>query len=157
MKIRSLVRRLGVYSKASSAIAFGLTAALFLITGPVEAQKPAGQGKNETTPARQNAAQDRDLVDFKLFKGNDPVRVGDILLTLRGVDKNTQRYTIDLYVGAQRHEKKDMYAGEPIYFYVGSDDQPHELLVRIVFDDRIEGRLSSPKAAPASPPPLPTN
>ena len=95
------------------------------------------------------ALGDRDYVEFTLFKAKDPVRVGDISLVLKNADVKNSRYSVDMYVNDVRIEKKDRTINEPLQFFVGSDKQPHELVVNRVAKDQIVGYIASPKAGAA--------
>lgn len=90
------------------------------------------------------AAQSADTIEFTLFKRSEPIQVGDVGLVLRGTDVNKQRYALILVIEGHRIERKDLDIKIPLYFYVGENTQPHELVVTKVGQDQIVGRLRSP-------------
>jgi hypothetical protein len=87
----------------------------------------------------------RDVTEFTLFKRTESTTIGQVGLTLKGTDAAKQRYAIELLIDGQKIEKKDLDIKIPLYFYVGANTQPHELVVTKVSQDEIVGRLASPK------------
>jgi|WetSurMetagenome_2_1015567.scaffolds.fasta_scaffold456726_1 hypothetical protein len=87
----------------------------------------------------------RDVTEFTLFKRTEATQIGQVGLTLRGTDVNKQRYSIDLLIEGHKIERKDLDIKIPLYFYVGTNAQPHELVVFKVAADQVVGRLASPK------------
>ena len=88
---------------------------------------------------------DRNYAEFTVWKTKNPVRVGDVLVVLKGVDAGKNRYTIELSADDRKIEKKDRTINEPVQFYVGRNKQPHELVVNQVQKNAIIGYLSTPK------------
>ncbi|MEP7352646.1 MAG: hypothetical protein ABI824_05395 [Acidobacteriota bacterium] len=124
-----------------AAACLGVT--FFLAAAP-QAPPPTGA----SAPVAAIAPGNRDLTTFTLFKDKQPTGIGAIQVMIKKLDANAQKYSVDIWVGTRHMEKKDIYAGEPIVFYAANDDQPHEFLVRHVLDDRLEGRLLSPRPLP---------
>lgn len=91
------------------------------------------------------ALGDRDYTEFTLFKSKEPVKVGDISVLLKKTDVKNSRYSVELYVNDLKIEKKDRTVNEPLQFFVGSEKQPHELVVNRVAQDQIAGYLAAPK------------
>jgi hypothetical protein len=87
----------------------------------------------------------RGVSEFTLFKRPQATQVGEIGLILKGTDVKKQRFSVDLVVDGHTIEKRDLDIKIPLYIYVGTDAQPHELVVNKVGADQIEGRISSPK------------
>ena len=88
----------------------------------------------------------RDITEFTIFKRKEGVKIlPEVEIVLKGTDVKKQRYKIDLIVEGHKIEKTDQDIKEPLYFYVGSNMQPHELVVMKVTDDQIVGRLAVPK------------
>ena len=88
----------------------------------------------------------RDITEFTIFKRSESVKVmPGIEISLRSADINKQRYSVDLIIDGHKIEKRDLDIKVPFYFYVGTNTQPHELLITKVGPDQIVGRLASPK------------
>jgi DNA repair exonuclease SbcCD ATPase subunit len=94
---------------------------------------------------------DRNYIEFTLYKGKEPVKLGDVSILLKKADIKTSLYTLELRVDDRKIEKKDRSANEPLQFYVGRGRQPHELVVNQVGKDLIVGYLATPKAPTARP------
>jgi hypothetical protein len=88
----------------------------------------------------------RDITEFTLFKRGDTVKiVPNVEIALKSTDITKQRYAIDIIVDGHKIERKDLDIKVPFYFYVGTNTQPHELLVTKVAADQVVGRLAVPK------------
>jgi hypothetical protein len=88
----------------------------------------------------------KEVTEFTIFKRSEPVKVlPGIEIALKGTDAVKQRCAIDLIIDGHKIERKDLDIKIPLYFYVGTNTQPHELLITKVAADQIVGRLSSPK------------
>jgi DNA repair exonuclease SbcCD ATPase subunit len=94
---------------------------------------------------------DRNYIEFTLYKGKEPVKLGDVSILLKKADVKASLYTLELRVGDRKIEKKDRSANEPLQFYVGGSRQPHELVVNEVGKDLIVGYLATPKSPAARP------
>jgi DNA repair exonuclease SbcCD ATPase subunit len=94
---------------------------------------------------------DRNYIEFTLYKGKEPVKLGDVSVLLKKADVKASLYTLELRVDDRKIEKKDRSANEPLQFYVGASRQPHELVVNEVGKDLIVGYLATPKAPGARP------
>jgi DNA repair exonuclease SbcCD ATPase subunit len=94
---------------------------------------------------------DRNYIEFTLYKGKEPVKLGDVSILLKKADVKASLYTLELRVDDRKIEKKDRSANEPLQFYVGGSRQPHELVVNEVGKDLIVGYLATPKSPAARP------
>ncbi|HET6208111.1 MAG TPA: hypothetical protein VFD98_14940 [Terracidiphilus sp.] len=94
---------------------------------------------------------DRNYIEFTLYKGKEPVKLGDVSILLKKADIKASLYTLELRVDDRKIEKKDRSANEPLQFYVGRGRQPHELVVNQVGKDLIVGYLATPKAPAVRP------
>lgn len=83
-------------------------------------------------------------MEFMLFKRDQPTQVGMIGLTLKGTNVGKQRFNLDLIVDGHKIERKDLDIKIPLYIYVGTNTQPHEIVVIKVEADQIVGRMSGP-------------
>ncbi len=89
---------------------------------------------------------ERNYFQFTLTKKDKKgKRVGDITLTLKGVDKKKNRFTVSVMADDKNVEKKDKGINEPLQFYVAKAKQPYELVVNEVGKDQITGYLATPK------------
>jgi hypothetical protein len=88
----------------------------------------------------------REITTFTLFKGSGtPVNIDGVGVLLKGTDVGKQRAAIEFIIDGHHIEKKDVDLRMPIYFYVGDNVSPHELVILKVADGRIDGRFSRPK------------
>jgi hypothetical protein len=89
---------------------------------------------------------ERNYFQFTLLKKDKKgKRVGDITLTLKGVDKKRNKFTLDVMADDKNVEKKDKGINEPLQFYVAKAKLPYELVVNEVGKDQITGYLATPK------------
>jgi hypothetical protein len=87
----------------------------------------------------------REVTEFTLFKRTESTLIGQVGLTLKAADATKQRFAIELQFDGRKLERKDLDIQVPFYFYVGTNTQPHELVITKVAQDQIVGRLASPK------------
>jgi chromosome segregation ATPase len=89
---------------------------------------------------------ERNYFQFTLTKKDKQgKRVGDIILTLKAVDKKHNKYSLMVMADEAPVEKKDKGINEPLQFYVAKAKQPYELVVNAVGKDQITGYLATPK------------
>lgn len=91
---------------------------------------------------------ERDYYEFTIDKKNTREKVGNVMVELRGTNTKKSQYNVSIFVDDQRHEKKNLSANEPLYFFQSGARAPLEFVVNQVGKDKIVGYLSSPKAAP---------
>jgi hypothetical protein len=94
---------------------------------------------------------DRNYAEFTVNKSKEPVRVGDVWVLLKKADTGRNSYTVELRADDRKIEKKDRTVNEPVQFYVGTNRQPHELVVNRVQKNQIIGYLATPKAGVSRP------
>jgi hypothetical protein len=80
---------------------------------------------------------ERDYYEFTIDKRNSREKVGNL--------KKSQ-YGVTIFVDDQRHDKKNLTANEPLYFFQSGARAPLEFVVNQVGKDKISGYLSVPKA-----------
>jgi hypothetical protein len=99
---------------------------------------------------------ERDYYEFSIAKKNEREKVGTLMVELRGTNPKKTQYSVTIYVDDQRHEKRNLTANEPLYFFASGTRAPVEFVVNSVNKDKIAGYLSVPKVnaqhaqAPAS-------
>ena len=87
---------------------------------------------------------DRAYFEFNLTKSKEPKRIGDIAVLLRKTDPTKKLYTLEVYLGNQKVQKKDKTTNEPIQFYSTRSRQPYEIVVNAITKDRVIGYLAAP-------------
>lgn len=93
----------------------------------------------------------RAYFEFKLGKTKQPVKVGNIQLQLKKVDRKHSKYTLEVYADDAKVEKKDKTLNEPVQFLLGSNHALNEIVVYQMDKNTITGYLSSPKYPAQSP------
>lgn len=91
---------------------------------------------------------ERDYYEFTIDKKNTREKVGNVMVELRGTNAKKSQYNVSIFVDDQRHEKKNLSANEPLYFFQSGARAPLEFVVNQVGKDKIVGYMSSPKVAP---------
>jgi hypothetical protein len=92
---------------------------------------------------------DRNYLEFMIFKSKGGTKLGTISVVLQKTDVKAQRYSLDLIVNDRKIEKKDRTINEPLQFYQGPT--LYELVVNQVEQDKLTGYLASPKIVTARP------
>jgi chromosome segregation ATPase len=95
------------------------------------------------------ALGERNYFEFNLAKSKQPVKVGDIAMTLKKTDLKKNKYTIEVLADDKTVEKKDKNINEPVQFYTGKAKLPYEIVVNEVKKDVIVGYLATPKVTNA--------
>jgi hypothetical protein len=90
---------------------------------------------------------DRAYFELKLTKSKEPKRIGDISVLLRKTDPTKKLYTLEVYLGHQKVQKKDKTTNEPIQFYTTRSRQPYEIVVNAITKDEVVGYLAAPATA----------
>jgi hypothetical protein len=88
---------------------------------------------------------ERNYIEFKLGKGKERQRVGDITLLLKKTDPKKNKYTVEVMADDKLTEKRDKNVNEPVQFYTSKARQPYEMVVNQVQKDLIVGYLATPK------------
>jgi hypothetical protein len=91
---------------------------------------------------------ERDYYEFTIDKKNTREKVGNVMVELRGTNTKKSQYNVTIFVDDQRHEKKNLSANEPLYFFASGARAPLEFVVNQVSKNKIVGYLSSPKTSP---------
>jgi hypothetical protein len=89
---------------------------------------------------------ERDYIEFTLTGKNQPQRVGNIVVVLKGVDQKRNQASISYTVEDKTFDKKQTVVNQPIFFYVPGTRQPEELIVNNVGENSVSGYVSIPKA-----------
>jgi hypothetical protein len=89
---------------------------------------------------------ERDYYEFTIDKKNQREKVGALAVELHTTNTKKSQYGVTIYVDDQRHEKKNLTANEPLYFFESGARAPLEFVVNQVGKDKITGYLSVPKS-----------
>jgi len=88
----------------------------------------------------------RDYYEFTIDKKNTREKVGSLMIELHSTNPKRTQYSVSIFVDDQRHDKKNLTANEPLYFFTAGTRAPVEFVVNQVSRDKIVGYLSVPKA-----------
>jgi hypothetical protein len=88
---------------------------------------------------------ERDYYEFTIDKKNSREKVGALTVELHATNTKKSQYGVTIFVDDQRHEKKNLTANEPLYFFESGARAPLEFVVNQVGKDKIKGYLSVPK------------
>ncbi len=89
---------------------------------------------------------ERDYYEFTIDKKNSREKVGNLMVELHATNTKKSQYGVTIFVDDQRHDKKNLTANEPLYFFETGARAPLEFVVNQVGKDKITGYLSVPKA-----------
>jgi hypothetical protein len=88
---------------------------------------------------------ERDYYEFTIDHKNTKEKVGSLMVELRSVNTKKSQYSVSIFVDDQLHEKKNLSANEPLYFFSNGNRAPLEFVVNSIGKDKIVGYLSVPK------------
>lgn len=89
---------------------------------------------------------ERDYIEFTINGKNQPQKVGNVTVELKGVNEKRNRSNIIYVVEDKRYEEKNSNINTPIFFYLSGTRQPEELVINKVGKNMISGYVSIPKA-----------
>jgi F0F1-type ATP synthase membrane subunit b/b' len=92
---------------------------------------------------------ERDYYEFTIDHRNTKEKVGSLMVELRSVNAKKSQYSVSIFVDDQLHEKRNLSANEPLYFFQNGSRAPLEFVVNAIGKDKIVGYLSVPKAGAA--------
>ena len=95
---------------------------------------------------------ERDYTEFTINAKNQPQKVGNVTVELKGVNEKKNRANIILVVEDKKIEEKNRNMNQPVFFYISGTHQPQELVINKMGKNTISGYLSTPKmnAQPAA-------
>lgn len=88
---------------------------------------------------------ERDYTEFTITGKNQPQKVGNVTLVLKGVNEKKNRSNIVYTVEDKNYEAKNANINSPLFFYLSGTHQPEELVINKVGKNTISGYLSVPK------------
>src|SRR5882672_144090 len=89
---------------------------------------------------------ERDYVEFTIAGKNKPQKIGNVTVTLKGVNEKRNQYSVAMTAEDKQFEKKNRPMNEPIFFYTSGTHIPEEIVVNKVGKNTISGYVSIPKA-----------
>src|ERR1700741_1994969 len=89
---------------------------------------------------------ERDYIEFTIAGKNQPQKVGNVTVELKGVNEKRNRANLAYVVEDKRYEEKNSNVNTPIFFYLSGTRQPEELVINKIGKNTITGYLSIPKA-----------
>ena len=88
---------------------------------------------------------ERDYIEFTINSKNQPQKVGNVTVELKGVNEKRNRSNLVYTFEDKKYEAKNANINTPIFFYPSGAHQPEELVVNKVGKNTISGYLSVPK------------
>jgi hypothetical protein len=89
---------------------------------------------------------ERDYVEFTVTGKNQPQKVGNVTVELKGVNEKRSRVNVVYTVEDKRYEEKNRNVNQPIFFYLSGTHTPEEIVINKIGKNTISGYLSIPKA-----------
>ncbi|MGB8323649.1 MAG: hypothetical protein WCE52_11890 [Candidatus Acidiferrum sp.] len=88
---------------------------------------------------------ERDYVEFTVTGKNQPQKVGNVTVELKGVNEKRSRVNVVYTVEDKRYEEKNRNVNQPIFFYLSGTHMPEEIVINKIGKNTISGYLSVPK------------
>jgi hypothetical protein len=89
---------------------------------------------------------ERDYIEFTVNGKNQPQKIGNITVELKGVNEKRNRANVVYTVEDKRYEEKNRNVNQPIFFYLSGTHMPEEIVINKIGKNTISGYLSVPKA-----------
>lgn len=89
---------------------------------------------------------EREYIEFTIAGKNQPQKVGNATIELKGVNEKRNRSSIVYTVEDKKYEAKNANINAPIFFYQSGTHLPEEIVINKVGKNTISGYLSVPKA-----------
>jgi len=89
---------------------------------------------------------ERDYIEFTIAGKNQPQKVGNVTLELKGTNEKKNRASVALTVEDKRTEDKNRAINQPLFFYLSGTHMPEEVVINKIGKNQITGYLSIPKA-----------
>jgi len=87
----------------------------------------------------------RDNVEFTIVGKNQPQKIRNIMLELKGINEKKNRSSLVYTVEDKRYEAKSLNLNSPLFFYLAGTHQPEEIVINKVGKNIVSGYLSIPK------------
>jgi chromosome segregation ATPase len=92
---------------------------------------------------------ERDYIEFTITGKNQPQKVGNVTVELKGVNEKKNRANVNVVLEDKKLEEKNRNINSPIILYPSGSHQAEELVINKVGKNTISGYLSTPKAGVA--------
>jgi hypothetical protein len=89
---------------------------------------------------------ERDYVEFTIAGKNQPQKVGNMTVELKGTNEKKNRANLVVTVEDKKYEDKNRQTNTPLIFYTTGSHIPEELVINSVSKNQISGYISVPKA-----------
>ena len=93
---------------------------------------------------------ERDYVEFTIAGKNQPQKVGNLTVELKGVNEKKNRANVMVVLEDKKVEEKNRNINSPIILYPNGQRQAMELVINKIGKNTISGYLSVPKAGAAA-------
>ena len=89
---------------------------------------------------------ERDYIEFTITGKNQPQKVGNVTVELKGVNEKKNRANVMVVLEDKKLEEKNRNVNSPIILYPTGQRQAEELVINKIGKNTISGYLSTPKA-----------
>jgi len=89
---------------------------------------------------------ERDYIEFTITGKNQPQKVGNVTVELKGVNEKKNRANVNVVLEDKKLEEKNRNINSPIILYPAGQRQAMELVINKIGKNTISGYLSVPKA-----------
>jgi len=89
---------------------------------------------------------ERDYIEFTITGKNQPQKVGNVSVELKGVNEKKNRANVMVVLEDKKLEEKNRNINSPIILYPTGQRQAEELVINKIGKNTISGYLSTPKA-----------
>jgi hypothetical protein len=89
---------------------------------------------------------ERDYIEFTITGKNQPQKVGNVTVELKGVNEKKNRANVNVVLEDKKVEEKNRNINSPIILYPNGQRQAEELVINKIGKNTISGYLSVPKA-----------
>lgn len=93
---------------------------------------------------------ERDYIEFTITGKNQPQKVGNVTVELKGVNEKRNRANVNVVLEDKKLEEKNRNINSPIILYPNGQRQAEELVINKIGKNTISGYLSVPKAGAAT-------
>jgi chromosome segregation ATPase len=93
---------------------------------------------------------ERDYVEFTIAGKNQPQKVGNVTIELKGTNEKKNKANMVVTVEDKRYEDKNRPTNQPLIFYTTDSHTPEEVVINRVSKNQISGYISVPKANAAA-------
>jgi hypothetical protein len=92
---------------------------------------------------------ERDYVEFTIAGKNQPQKVGNVTIELKGTNEKKNRANMLVTVEDKRFEDKNRATNQPLIFYTTDSHTPEEVVINRISKNQISGYVSVPKTGAA--------